>query len=57
MSMVTVKPLDATLVLPAASVALAVRMCIPSVSAELVILQLPEPFATAEPNSVVPFVS
>ena len=43
--------------LPARSVCLAVSVCRPSPSAELVIDQLPEPSAVAVPSTVVPSVS
>src|SRR6202008_379171 len=41
-------------VLPAASVAVAVIVCGPELSAELVTLQLPEPSAVAVPTCVAP---
>ena len=56
-SIVTVRLLDATPVLPAVSVALVVRVWLPAVKALLVMDQLPEPSAVAVPNSVVPSVS
>src|SRR3954469_15896786 len=46
-SIVTARLAEATLVLPAISVSLAVRVWLPLVSVELVIDQLPEPSATA----------
>ena len=57
LSMVTAKVDDATEVLPAASVALTVRVWLPSLKVEEVMLQLPEPSAVAVPNNVVPLVS
>ncbi len=56
-SIVTVKPADAALVLPAASVTLVVKVCAPLVRVLDVMLQLPEPSAVAVPNTVVPLVS
>ena len=56
-SMVTDKPVDATLVLPAASVALAVSVWEPALSVLLVIDQLPLPSAFVVPTDVVPSVS
>ena len=55
-SSITVKPLEATLWLPAASVALAVSVWLPSPSAEVVIVNEP-PVATPVPSTVVPSVS
>ena len=57
LSMVTAKVDDATEVLPAASVALTVRVWLPSLKVEEVMLQLPEPSAVAVPRTVVPSVS
>ena len=56
-SIVTVRPVDAAPVLPAASVTLALSVCAPSVSALVVMLQLPEPSAVVVPSRVVPSVS
>ena len=56
MSMVRLTAVEALLTLPAASVALAVRLCVVSESVELVMLQLP-PLAVAVPSDVVPSVS
>ena len=56
-SIVTVKPADAALVLEAASVALAVSVCEPWLNVLLVIDQMPLPLAVALPSSVVPSVS
>src|SRR4029079_1388019 len=56
-SIVTLNALDATLTFPARSVCLAVKLCEPGDKVALVILQLPEPSATAVPNTVLPFVS
>src|SRR5690242_7642858 len=56
-STVTTSAAEAALVFPATSVCLAVRVCPPSASAELVIVQLPAPLAIAEPSTVVPSVS
>src|SRR5258705_187357 len=56
-SIVTERPAEATLVLPAMSVCLAVRVWLPPDNVELVIDQLPEPFAVAVPRTVVPLVS
>ncbi len=55
-SMVTLTAVEAELTLPAESVAFAVRLCVASVSVELVILQLPL-VAVAVPSDVVPSVS
>ena len=56
-SIVTVSPADAALVLPDASVTLVVSVCAPLVSALVVMLQLPEPSAVVVPSRVVPSVS
>ena len=56
-SMVMARPEDATLVLPAVSVALAVMVWAPAARAEVVMVQLPEPSAVPDPISVVPSVS
>ncbi len=48
---------EATPVLPAASVALTVILCAPSVRGELAMDQLPEPSAAVVPRSVVPLLS
>ena len=59
-SIVTVKPVDKLLSLPARSVALIFTTCTPSVMAfrlSTVILQLPLPSAPMVPSSLVPFVS
>src|SRR5207253_2202554 len=56
-SIVTARPAEAALVLPAMSVCLAVRVWLPLDSVELVIDQLPEPSAVAVPSTVVPLVS
>ena len=56
-STVMAKPADATLVLPAVSVTLVVRVCAPSLRVLDVMLQLPEPSAVAVPSTVVPSVS
>ena len=56
-SIVTARAVDATPVLPAASVTLALSVCAPSVSALVVMLQLPEPSAVVVPSRVVPSVS
>ena len=56
-SIVTATLLEAALTLPAASVALAVSVCAPSLNVDDVMLQLPEPFAVAVPSTVVPSVS
>ena len=53
-SIVIDKADDATLTLPAASVAFAVMLCTPFARVELVIDQLPEPSAVAVPIRVVP---
>ena len=53
-SMVTLSAVDAAPVLPAASVAVAVRLCAPSRSDAVVKLQAPEPLATTLPSSVAP---
>ena len=53
----TVSPADALLTLPAASVALAVRVCAPGNRALLVMDQLPLPSAVAVPSNVEPSVS
>jgi len=50
-------PADAAPVLPAASMALTVRVWLPSLKVEEVMLQLPEPSAVAVPRTVVPSVS
>ena len=56
-SIVTVRPADAALVLPAASVTFVVKVCAPLVRVLDVMLQLPEPSAVAVPSRVVPSVS
>ena len=56
-AMWTVSPADALLTLPAASVALAVRVCAPGNRALLVMDQLPLPLAVAVPSNVEPSVS
>ncbi len=56
-SIVTVKPADPALVLPAASVTLVVKVWSPALSVLDVMLQLPEPSAVAVPSTVVPLVS
>ena len=56
-SIVTARPAEAMLVLPARSVSLAVSVWLPPVSTELVIDQLPEASAIAVPSTVVPLVS
>src|SRR5207249_3841368 len=56
-SMVTLRLAEATLVLPAMSVCLAVRVCAPPARAELVIDQAPVPLATPVPSAVAPSVS
>ena len=53
-SIVTVSPADAALVLPATSVTLVVSVCAPLVNVLDVMLQLPEPSAVAVPSTVVP---
>ena len=53
-SMVTLSALEAALVLPATSVAVAVRLWAPLVSAAVVKLQAPAPLAVADPSSVAP---
>src|SRR5204862_241673 len=55
--MVTDRLEPAVLVLPAASVALAVNVCEPEPRAEEVMLQLPLPSAVVVPRTVVPSVS
>jgi len=55
-SIVRLRPEDAV-VLPAASVAFAVCICVPSASELAVILHTPEPSAFAVPNTVVPLLS
>lgn len=56
-SIVTDSEDEATEVLPAASVAFAVRIWVPSLNADDVMLQFPEPSAVAVPSNVVPSVS
>src|SRR5260370_32464318 len=56
-SIVTTRPAEATLVLPAISVCLAVRVWLPLDNVVLVIDQLPEPSAVVVPRTVVPLVS
>src|SRR5258705_502518 len=56
-SIVTARLAEATLVLPAMSVCLAVSVWLPLASAVLVIDQLPEASAIAVPSTVVPLVS
>src|SRR5712672_217432 len=57
LSIVTDSPVEAVLVLPAASVALAVIVWLPEASVEAVMLQLPLPSAVPVPSTVVPSVS
>ena len=52
--MVTDKAADAALALPAASVALAVMLCVPSASAEAVMVHFPAVVAVPVPITVVP---
>ncbi|CAB5707178.1 Uncharacterised protein [Comamonas aquatica] len=52
-SMVTSKPADASLTLPAVSVAVTLMLYVPSAKVVLVMAQLP-PVAVASPNTVVP---
>ena len=56
-SIVTASALEAALVLPATSVALAVTECTPWLKVELVIDQAPFVSAVALPRAVVPSVS
>ena len=56
-SIVTLSEAEATLVLPAMSVSLSVKVWTPCAKTELVIDQLPEPSATPVPSTVVPLVS
>ena len=56
-SMVAVRPAEALLVLPAASVTLVVRVCVPSIKVLEVIVQFPAPSAVVVPSTVVPSVS
>src|SRR3569833_272694 len=57
-SMITVSPLDDALTLPAASVAVAVTVCVPLVSAVVTMLHTPVvASALAVPSKVVPSVS
>src|SRR5260370_26175709 len=56
-SIVTTRPAEAALVLPAISVCLAVSVWLPLDNVVLVIDQLPEPSAVAVPRTVVPLVS
>src|SRR4029079_15750524 len=56
-SIVMARPAEATLVLPAMSVCLAVTVWLPAASVELVIDQLPEASASPVPSTVVPLVS
>ena len=53
-SMVTLSAAEAALVLPATSVAVAVRLWAPLVSAAVVKLQAACPLAVADPSSVTP---
>ena len=53
-SMVTLSAVEAAPVLPAASVAVAVRLWAPLLSAAVVKLQAPLPLAVALPSSVAP---
>ena len=55
-STVSARPTEAALILPAASAALAVSVCAPSLKIDEVMLQLP-PVAVAVPSTVVPSVS
>ncbi len=58
LSMVTLRAAEAAPVLPATSVALAVSVCAPRASAELVMLQAPViAAAVAVPSTVTPSVS
>src|SRR5205823_2990041 len=52
-SMVTLRAADVVL-LPAASVALAVMLCVPSLNVLLVMLQFPLPSAVVVPSTVLP---
>ena len=52
-SMMTLRAAEVVL-LPAASVALAVMLCVPSLNALLVMLQLPLPSAVVVPSTVLP---
>ena len=56
-SIVIDNAVDARLTFPAASVAFTVMLCTPCARVELVIVQLPEPFAVALPIWVVPLNS
>ena len=53
-STVTLLAAEAALTLPAASVAVAVRLCVALPSVPVVKLQAPEPLAVAAPSSVAP---
>src|SRR5687768_5675995 len=53
-SMMMLKPAEAAPLLPAASVALAVMLCVPSASGPPVKLQLPVALAVVVPNEIVP---
>ena len=53
-SMVTLRAAEAALILPAASVAVAVRLWAPSPSAAVVKVQAPLPLAVTLPSSVAP---
>ena len=53
-STVTLRALEAALTLPAASLAVAVKLWVASVSAPVVKVQAPLPFAVAVPRSVAP---
>ena len=53
-STVTLVAAEAALTLPAASVAVAVRLCAPLARVPVVKLQAPEPLAVAVPSSVAP---
>ncbi len=53
-STVTLSALEVPLTLPAASVAVVVRLCVPLASWPVVKLQAPVPLAVAVPSSVVP---
>ena len=57
LSIVTSILAEVLLTLPAVSLVLAVRVCVPSLSMELVIDQLPEPSAVVVPSTVLPSVS
>ena len=56
MSIVTLSAAEAALTLPAASVAVAVKLCAPSARVAVVKVQAPLPFAVAVPSSVAPSI-